>query len=28
VVGEIDEDIEKRVDFSGIKAEPLNPIVF
>jgi U6 snRNA-associated Sm-like protein LSm8 len=26
VVGEIDEDVEKRVDFSGIKAEPLNAI--
>ena len=28
VLGEIDEDVEKRVNFSTIKAEPLNPIVF
>jgi len=27
VVGEIDEDIEKRLDFSSIKAEPLNAIM-
>lgn len=28
VVGEIDEDVEKRLDFSSIKAEPLNAIVY
>lgn len=27
VIGEIDEDVEKRLDFASIKAEPLNPIV-
>jgi hypothetical protein len=27
VIGEIDEDMEKRLDFSTVKAEPLNAIV-
>jgi len=27
VVGEIDEDVEKRLDFSNVKAEPLNAIL-
>eukprot|EP00828_Plagiopyla_frontata_P036343 TRINITY_DN47981_c0_g2_i1.p4 TRINITY_DN47981_c0_g2~~TRINITY_DN47981_c0_g2_i1.p4 ORF type:complete len:109 (+),score=37.00 TRINITY_DN47981_c0_g2_i1:63-389(+) len=27
LIGEIDDDIEKNLDFSAIKAEPLKPII-
>ncbi|VDP68250.1 unnamed protein product [Echinostoma caproni] len=27
LVGEIDEDLDRRIDFSSIRAEPLNPVV-
>lgn len=26
LIGELDEDIDKRLDFANIKAEPLGPI--
>ncbi|EUB58655.1 U6 snRNA-associated Sm-like protein LSm8 [Echinococcus granulosus] len=27
VVGEVDEDLDSRVDFENLRAEPLNPII-
>lgn len=27
LVGEIDEDLDRRIDFSALRAEPLNPVV-
>ncbi|CAH8432361.1 unnamed protein product [Schistosoma guineensis] len=27
VVGELDEDLDRRIDFSQLRAEPLNPVV-
>ncbi|GAA50846.1 U6 snRNA-associated Sm-like protein LSm8 [Clonorchis sinensis] len=27
LVGEIDEDLDRRIDFSSIRAEPLNPVI-
>ena len=28
VVGEVDEDLDSRVDFENLRAEPLNPVIY
>lgn len=28
MIGQIDESIDSRIDFSAIRAEPLNPVVY
>ncbi len=27
VIGEVDEDLDGRIDFENLRAEPLNPVV-
>ncbi|KAA3682379.1 hypothetical protein P879_07384 [Paragonimus westermani] len=27
LVGEVDEDLDRRIDFSALRAEPLNPVI-